>query len=610
MARINLVEALFFVLLFLIVAAVIYSPQYTGKITAEGGEITQVELQHTITNDYWYGLYGNVSEYYENDSASLGGKKIRQFNVSVVKCDNAQLYATPSEEIDWSDVEPAEPWEVDNFLEVSSDSPYSGTSLFTSTSNFSINNNTMALSSTTLNTGEGKSRMGILSQNGSLIYVTNISSIISAADVLSDYQLMLPGNITYNFFMDDADKLRCNKPPVILEVEDNEFMQNKTTTINIEYFEPNKDPVTLETNLERAELINITDKTIRINWTPSFYNVGEKNITFVLEDIHGNAANYSYKVEVLNKNDPPRFEYARDIDAYLHEPYNATFVVFDPDVYSNETPVIEFNTSPQISNMNFDTTYNKTDKRYYGRLNFTPLNSQKGRREIEIIATDGDFVTKQKINMTVGFCGDYDEAGEPKCDSQYEDCLNCPEDCGPCPEEEKESMALEINRSREHNFSTVKALKLVPRNTCPQQGEIINDKEVCGVVKDAEIRKSRLSNGSWDFEESAGTDDAGSAKIKTYFNNTYKITASKDNYHTASSYIGKSYLQEEGEEQSPSENKTEITEENKTQPATEEPKPVTEKKQMDYTKIISFYAVVVLGMLVLCYFIHIEYFKK
>lgn len=614
MKRTKLAEFTFLLLIIVIFSYVIFSPHYTGKVTVGGGNVSRVDLSLKITDDYWYGLYGNVSLYQNSNSTEVGTRKIANFNPAVMGCEGAELYATTLDSIDWKNLEPAGTQMVDNFLAVSSSSPYSGTSIFTQEKVFNISNTTMVLNSTSTITDTGNSHTGLLKHNETLVFVTKISPINASTGVSADYQVMLPAieETTYNFFIDENDYARCNLPPEIEKVRiGGEFKQDETVSFEITYSDPNNDPVTIDSNLDSYKIVNSSTGYRVINWTPAYDDVGFKNITFILTDTYNNKINKTIQKVIENKNDPPVIEYVSDINAYLHKTYTDTYIARDLDAYVNESIDFEFGTSPHLDWVNFETRFNETDNKFYGRVNLTPLKSHKGTHNISIIATDGIVVTKQPITLHVGYCGDFDAAGEPKCDTRYENCENCPEDCGICPTEQKESMALKINRSRDKNKSIVKALQLVPRTTCEEKGEIIRDMEVCGVVEKVKISKYREKNNSWVFEREHYTNKEGLANLTTKLNETYRILASKEGYYPSKRYIGKSFRYIGEDEISIEDNETIDMKDNETeeQPREEEPKQVTKEEELNYKKLFYFYFGVLFLIGLLCYIVHLEYYK-
>lgn len=173
-------------------------------------------------NDYWYGVYGNISLEYETFSAEIGYKQVQHLNVYGPRCEGAELYATTLERISWSKVERAQPGDVDDFLRVAGYLPFSGTKVFTELAKFEVNGDEMLLYATRTLSKEGGIAVGILKQGSTLIYVTkmNNESVTNAFNnVPVNYQFMLPIRpyqpMKYHFFMDPVDKRQCRGDEII-----------------------------------------------------------------------------------------------------------------------------------------------------------------------------------------------------------------------------------------------------------------------------------------------------------------------------------------------------------------------------------------------------------
>ncbi|MBT3407411.1 hypothetical protein HN415_01875 [Candidatus Woesearchaeota archaeon] len=190
-------------------------PVYNGLITSQGGNVTNVGISPTASTN-WRGIYGNLSNLSSMRLISYTSfdQEIKSQDLNLWECYDTEIYASTLNSISWAFVEPALPSDIDNFLSISNASPISGTNVFTTIKNFSVNGRLMPLYSTTTRSNSGEYDLGILKQGSYLIFVTHPSSLaISFNDVKADFQMMFPKllgvDITYNFFNDPWDSATC-----------------------------------------------------------------------------------------------------------------------------------------------------------------------------------------------------------------------------------------------------------------------------------------------------------------------------------------------------------------------------------------------------------------
>ncbi len=595
--------------LLIITSLLFFEPSPTGWITSRPGEVTQVDLSHITSNNYWHGVFGNLSRHYSSTSL-LASQPLEHFNVALKKCHGCPLYATTLESIDWDSVVPAHPNEVNTLLGLSTQSPYSGTRIFDEFVSFSISNNTISLYAAKTKAKNGHFYTGLLKQDDTLIFVTDTSHGQVFNGDLIEYQIMLPAQSSeYNFFYDNFTIERLMEPPEFKKIEvQRNPIQDEGSYIKVWWNDTYESSVTLTSSISDSIITYPEESMAIINWTPGKFDVGYQNITLTITNTYQKSNSKTLEIFVENKNDPPVLEYVQDIDAYLHEPYYQKISAFDYDNLNNhpDNDTLEFFTIPRLSWLDIKTIYNASSTYYYGIINFTPVSSQKGTRTINISVTDGQASDTQEIELSVGYCGD------GRCDSRYEDCRICPEDCGPCHiEEEKKDFAFFIERSKWQNTTRIKAHELVERATCDIEGDIIRDKEVCRPLADVTIETYKLINDKWEFDRQYSTDELGEATVITYKNETYRIQGHKDNYESINYYVGRSYLTAEKEEEDLTYIEIEEDEEEDEiiEPEVDQPREIIEKG-IDHRKLWSYYGIVFSLVLLLLFYFNRKFSPK
>jgi hypothetical protein len=210
--------------LYLIFIIVLLNPELTAKIIAQGGKVTQLNF-NTPEYNYWYGLYGNFIETEEQNYIDItNNEHIINFNPKLLRCNNSTLYITTSNNINWNNLIPAHPNDINNFLNIIPTNSQSGNNIFNEMNYFKVINNNYLLYSTKTNTVDDFFIQGLLKQNNNLVFVMNINlNKRSFNNELIDYQIMLPKpineNIRYYFFLDPNDIIRCNITKEIIPPE-------------------------------------------------------------------------------------------------------------------------------------------------------------------------------------------------------------------------------------------------------------------------------------------------------------------------------------------------------------------------------------------------------
>ena len=604
----SLASIIAIVLGFLLITAILFlQPAPTTWVVTEPGTVARVDISAQTSVSKWHGVFGNVSSQNDRTSVYLQNE-VEQFNPAVIKCHDYPLYATTLEEISWENVVPANRMDIDNHLAVSSEDPLSGTNVFDKKKVFNINNNKKELPAVRTESGEGGFYTGALKQGDTLIFVTNITKGKEAFNgQLAEFQMMLPSTASeYNFFLDETASISaCNKPPFFTDfrVKD-KLVQEEDAYIKVWWEDPKKLPVTVSSSISDARITYPEDNMAIINWSPGPMDAGYKNVTVTLTDIYNAYTQKTKEIFIDSVNRPPVLSSVEDIDAYVYKPYEQVISAFDYKNLNNhpKNAELQFYTSPSISWLDVKTYYNSTDNHFYGIINFTAVDSQKGTREIDVIVTDGEKKDNQTIELRVGYCGD------GRCDSRYEDCRICPEDCGVCdPKVEEKHFAMEIERNKTNPLTKIKTNELVKRGTCYKKGEIIRGMEVCEPLSGVDINTYILRNKTWKLIDEYETNESGVAYISTEFNESYKLKGEKEGYHNTYRFIGKGYFYVI-EELEPVKIDVNVTEEEPLEPPIDEPRPIDPK--LDYINLWLYYGIVFSLVLALLFLIHFFIAKK
>ncbi len=320
----------------------------------------------------------------------------------------------------------------------------------------------------------------------------NLTYETSATDVHG-----FQNNVTRNEFIDDQASA-----PILTPIPDMLIYEKNTTTFNLTATDADMDSLTYTCNISGATITKINDNLATVTWTPTNNDVGTKtyecNVTdgiFTVSD--------TFTVTVINVNDPPELSPIGNLYAQEYVFFNYTLNATDPD-----NDLLIFGSNSTIFSVNSIT----------GKIAFTPLSYQRGTYQINFTVTDGkggeDY---ESVLFTVGYCGD------GVCKEGYETCGTCETDCGTC--EPKESQAIIVEpRNCLGEETYFQAVKLVPRATCEEEGQIIDGMEVCGNLSDQTLTVYYEVEGSWEETTTLITDDSGYASFVPEEKGTYKVS--------------------------------------------------------------------------------------
>ncbi len=338
-----------------------------------------------------------------------------------------------------------------------------------------------------------------------------------------------------------------NDAPQFVKAEDQQAVEDVNISFVIEANDGDGDSLSFSSDHDEVIISNKNSTAAYVSWIPDNLDVGDNIINFTAYDGY-NSTTTSINIHVNGTNDRPVLEDIENIEGYLHEPIQAFFYATDPDNQNSATSDDQtdalftadkdwFEAGDEIkSGINFT---NDGRIEYVGRLNFTPLLSHKGKHNVTIEVTDQDGLSdKESFMLDIGYCGDTDAAGQPKCDSDYENCETCPEDCGKCSVQSSDAMALLTpDRNCLYTNVTVSAYKLYERATCDNQGEIINGKEICEPIDGATIILYELVNDEWKKKEELVTSKNGKVSFIPEEAGDYKLVGKFKSYRNANKFV-------------------------------------------------------------------------
>lgn len=329
-------------------------------------------------------------------------------------------------------------------------------------------------------------------------------------------------------------------PPSFINLADIIAVEDINFTYTLNARDLDGDTLTISCNDSRIDLTAINTTAARLSFLPTNDDVGEYDLTFTVDDGHNTPVADTITLTVQGTNDAPILDTIGNLEGYLHQPFSHYISASDPDNENNDISDDQYAGvfSATVSWIKITPMFNFTDMKYYGHINFTPLISAKGRHNITIRVTDGELSDTENLIFTVGYCGDKDESGEPKCDSEYEDCETCPSDCGKCETDSDGGIAI-VTQERNclyKNF-TMGTYELFERGTCPTEGKIVDGKEVCENISGATMKVYMLKSREWEEIEEFVTDSNGQVSFVPTTAGSYKITASYQKLAEANKYI-------------------------------------------------------------------------
>ena len=182
----------------------IITPHFTGRIIADGGKITQVNIEGQVSAGLWAGVYGNISAVGAASSV-VGSGDLLHVDLSYGRPYTSQtvIVASLANLSSWMNVTPAPLSMVDAFLGVGPGNEESAENTLMERVNFTINGQVLELWSATTMSSVGTYQTGALLIDGSLSFVTKPTAGLGFDGSLVDYQLLLPvpSAANYSFFI-------------------------------------------------------------------------------------------------------------------------------------------------------------------------------------------------------------------------------------------------------------------------------------------------------------------------------------------------------------------------------------------------------------------------
>jgi hypothetical protein len=341
-------------------------------------------------------------------------------------------------------------------------------------------------------------------------------------------------NGTQNEYIDLSEN-----PPSFVSLGDISGTERHNMSFAIMGTDVDEDSLTFGSNYNFSfKTLTSTSATAWI--VPSNSIVGPNTVTFYVTDGIYNVSS-SVAFTVSPANDPPVLDPVGNLETYLHEPFTHVITASDLDnqnSYIFDDDLLTFGTVENISWFRISSRYNISSGESYGLINFTPLLSHKGSMNLTISVTDGTATDSEEIIFTVGYCGDLDTAGEPKCDSEYESCGSCPEDCGVCDVNSNQYMAIVVPEKNCVNQKfTLETFTLVDRGECEVEGGIVNGREICGNLTDVTITVYDLENKEWVELGQYTSDENGMVSFIPTISGSYKLVGTRRSYVNAIKYL-------------------------------------------------------------------------
>lgn len=331
-------------------------------------------------------------------------------------------------------------------------------------------------------------------------------------------------------------------PPSFVGLTDKIGDEDYNLTFTIQASDIDNDELTFTSNMTGFVFARIDSSSVVASWVPNNDNVGNNSIQLSVDD-GSFTTSQTINIEIRGTNDAPILESIGNLEAYLHEPFKQYIYGTDPDNQNTATNDDDygaiFSTVENLRWFKTQSAFNFTNMKYVGLINFTPLLSHKGKHNITISLDDGNGIDTENIIFSVGYCGDKDDANEPKCDTEYEDCESCPKDCGKCDVDEVEAVSIITNTHRNclyRNF-TMSVYELYERGTCDIQGSIIGGMEVCQNISGANVKIYKLDDKEWIEHGNYLTDNDGIVEFVPQEEGSYKIEGEYKKYKKAIKYL-------------------------------------------------------------------------
>ena len=210
----------------------------------------------------------------------------------------------------------------------------------------------------------------------------NYSINISAADTASgmDYKVF---NMT----------ITSNRPPVIVEINNQSAFTGINYSINITADDPDFDPVIITSNYSRFDSTRINSTTWNFYFTPLVFDISNQTIFILANDSDTGYDNMTFVLNITKLNHAPYFGGVSNVTCNWNVTcrFNITASDIDGDT-------IALNATPDIFTVNLTNT---SQTSWLGRFNFTNTNMSVTSYSVTAVANDTNLTnsTSFYINM-------------------------------------------------------------------------------------------------------------------------------------------------------------------------------------------------------------------
>lgn len=262
------------------------------------------------------------------------------------------------------------------------------------------------------------------------------------------------------------------------------------------------------------------------------FNGSETDFQFMLPRFMSNTTFYLYQDPwdsqscgtSLRDNNAPDFSGLADIDGYFNTPMQERFFADDSD-----DDRLRLTTEPYYSFLNLDFRY--AEGRYVADMNFTPR--EKGVWHTNFILFDGQAQVSQRVEFDIGYCGDNDSGGRPRCQSRFEDCETCSQDCGSCSDSKDSFILIPNQTACVGEAFEFRAYDRYRPGEC--EPATIQGIEVCSPLSSFSVKLFRLENKNW--VELDTMQSSGGAVAFTPGDTEYLLEGERSGYYTSYYYV-------------------------------------------------------------------------
>ncbi len=179
-----------------------------------------------------------------------------------------------------------------------------------------------------------------------------------------------------------------NRPPVIAEISPQTVDENNVLQFTVKASDPDKeDAGKLQLRAENLpEGATFDPATGAFQWTPTYDQAGEYEVTFIVADASGATATQTVAITVRNVNRPPQLAAVSDQTVKENEMLNLTFSASDPD--KEDAGKLTFQVSPMPEGATLDAAS--------GVFQWTPSYNQAGSYPVTVTVSDPAGATDRK----------------------------------------------------------------------------------------------------------------------------------------------------------------------------------------------------------------------